>query len=247
MALGKLNPYANMMAAQAGIPVGAIQAAENQNLTLSQLQNKYSSAPVENKISSTDNNPTINNNPIKNEPDRIAELFERITSTATANSAFNAEQARINREWQESMSARTNAFNMSEAQKNRDWQEYMSNTAHQREIADLRAAGLNPVLSALNGNGASVTSGATASGVMGSGSSAQADTSENQALVSLISALLSYSSMIQASSMSAAASMYNANTMAEASKFAAGANFAGSALGAFINILAPLCLRKLVR
>lgn len=59
-------------------------------------------------------------------------------------------------------SQQTSEFNAQQAQINRDWQEYMSNTAHQREMADLQAAGLNPILAARQG--ASTPSGAQASG-----------------------------------------------------------------------------------
>lgn len=54
-----------------------------------------------------------------------------------------------------------NAFNASQAQLNRDFQMQMSNTSHQREVEDLKAAGLNPLLSV--NSGASSPGGATAS------------------------------------------------------------------------------------
>lgn len=67
-----------------------------------------------------------------------------------ANS-FNQAEAEKNRE-----------FQAEQARLNRKWQEKMSNTAYQRAVADLQKAGINPILA--YSSGASTPTGSTASG-----------------------------------------------------------------------------------
>lgn len=126
---------------------------------------------------------------VNNSAGAINNALDSIAGIAKYNNAYSASQAQDLRSWQEEQNKKAMEFNAAEAAKNRDWQEYMSNTAHQREIADLKAAGLNPVLSATGGNGAAVTSGATASGVTSSGAKGDVDTSVNAALASILGTL----------------------------------------------------------
>lgn len=108
-----------------------------------------------------------------------------IASASAKNTAQSQDFAREQMAFQQASNREAMAHSSAEAQKNRDWQTQMSNTAHQREVKDLIAAGLNPVLSA--NAGASTPSGATGSGFSSSGASGQVDSSYVNAMASIFS------------------------------------------------------------
>lgn len=88
----------------------------------------------------------------------ISNLVGGAISSGGAQAANSANNA---------MSWQMAQFNADQARINREWQERMSNTAYQRAMSDMKAAGLNPILAYQQGGAG------TPSGAQGSGTAAQ--------------------------------------------------------------------------
>lgn len=93
----------------------------------------------------------------------LGSIFTNKTNAdnVAATNAANAANVRDTNLTNKAISDSTNKMSVEEAQRNRDYQERLSNSAYQRSMQDMAAAGLNPILAYQKG-GASSPSGSQA-------------------------------------------------------------------------------------
>lgn len=159
---------------------------------------------------------------------------------AMLNTMSSQALAREQMQYQTEANAKAMDFSATEALKTRNWEKMMSDTAHQREVADLISAGLNPILSA--NQGASTPNVANAQGVTSSGAKGSVDTSTVNAIMQAYQ--MSYQMKLQEKQIDAQLAMnllnnettrYAADKGAYASVSAAGLNSSAQRYAADLN------------